>query len=569
MNELSERIAAGLAQWAGRLRDAQLPGDLARRLERLADEVAAPCVLAVVGRVKAGKSTFVNALLGADLAAVGVTETTATINHFRYGDPPSPERPVRCHWRNGRVTDEARAFVAGLDGSDVEALRRADGIRHLEYFCRSPVLREVVIVDTPGLGAVVDEHQERTAEFLRLAGQLRQQNVAETERIGREADAILYLVGAAVRADDRAVLEEFGRASDGGCKPFNALGVLAKIDIQPAILANAPSLAARVAGHLRDSLNTVVPVSAGLERALALLAADDGARLDRLAAPLSRIAAEDLDLLLQSEDLFLDYAPDDCPVAPAERAELRAALPVPWGVFALVARAAADGARPPAAVLADLSERAGFALLRRTLDAHFFARGHILRAHRVLQDARGVLNDVRFRALPALTRTARADGERMERLLRFVAEAGGDPRTAAELADLVRERLDGRPRCAAVEALWRELDRSLAEVQREILDENADFEALLLLADGADSFAPDEVDELRALLGLYGLSLERRLPGRAASCEHVRDRQIAWRAAASTAREPLRRAVAARAEQRYARLLHDLAGGGSAPSGGR
>ena len=70
-------------------------------MERLAQQVDQPCVVAVVGRVKAGKSTFINALLGQDLAKVGTTETTATINYFRYGRP-DPERPVRCIWRYGQ-----------------------------------------------------------------------------------------------------------------------------------------------------------------------------------------------------------------------------------------------------------------------------------------------------------------------------------------------------------------------------------------------------------------------------------------------------------------------------------
>ena len=100
MNE--ETLIAILHRAAERLREAGLPVELAERMEGLATQVRHPCVVAVVGRVKVGKSTFVNALLGEDLAKVGTTETTATINYFTYGQPrPRAPRPLSLAWREG------------------------------------------------------------------------------------------------------------------------------------------------------------------------------------------------------------------------------------------------------------------------------------------------------------------------------------------------------------------------------------------------------------------------------------------------------------------------------------
>src|ERR687890_1995160 len=161
-------------------------------MEELSKQVYLPCVVAVVGRVKAGKSTFVNALLREDLAKVGTTETTATINYFSYGNP-DPNLHVRCHWRGGRVTEERRAFLDGLQGNDLETLRQADGIDHLEYFLPNPLLKQITLVDTPGTGAVVEKHQDRTAEFMKLHDQLRERHNEDTQKLGREADAIIYL----------------------------------------------------------------------------------------------------------------------------------------------------------------------------------------------------------------------------------------------------------------------------------------------------------------------------------------------------------------------------------------
>src|ERR687889_294263 len=217
MTAVQTELTAILKRAAKRLRGAGLPAELAERLEVLAGQVHQPCVVAVVGRVKVGKSTFVNALLGEDLAKVGTTETTATINYFTFGTP-DPERPVRCHWRSGRVTDESRAFLDGLQGNDLEILRRADGIDHLEYYLPNPLLKQITLVDTPGTGAVVEEHQDRTAEFMQLNNQL-----------------------------------------------------------QPEVLPRRYELSSKIATQLTDSLNTVIPVAAGARRALDGLLEDDRA----------------------------------------------------------------------------------------------------------------------------------------------------------------------------------------------------------------------------------------------------------------------------------------------------
>src|SRR5437660_9162047 len=97
MDDIQKSIVRVLRTAAERLRAERLPEELINQLERLATQVDQPCVVAVVGLVKAGKSTFVNALLGADLATVGTVETTATINHFRHGQPA-----IYCIWRGGQ-----------------------------------------------------------------------------------------------------------------------------------------------------------------------------------------------------------------------------------------------------------------------------------------------------------------------------------------------------------------------------------------------------------------------------------------------------------------------------------
>jgi len=150
------------------LRILVLPGTIADDLAVLVGKVYAPFVVAILDRVKVGKNNFIDTMLGAieNLAAVGATETPATINNFRYGHPADPERPARCYWRGGGYDDRPGTFAHHLQSNDREIQRRAGGINQVE--CRLPgdYLRRVILVDTPGTTVVVDQRQGRTAENL-------------------------------------------------------------------------------------------------------------------------------------------------------------------------------------------------------------------------------------------------------------------------------------------------------------------------------------------------------------------------------------------------------------------
>ncbi|HST06005.1 MAG TPA: dynamin family protein [Chloroflexia bacterium] len=90
-------------------------------------------MLVIVGEFNSGKSTFINALLGAEVLPEGVTPTTATINLLRYGDT------VTEHQSADFVTD--RTYPAEF-------------------------LREISIVDTPGTNAIIRRHEELTRTFV-------------------------------------------------------------------------------------------------------------------------------------------------------------------------------------------------------------------------------------------------------------------------------------------------------------------------------------------------------------------------------------------------------------------
>ncbi len=102
-------------------------------LDRSIEQLDELFLLVVIGEFNAGKSAFINALLGSRVVAEGVTPTTAQINVLQYGD--TVDRQVR----------EPNLHV---------------------ITAAAPLLREIHIVDTPGTNAIIREHEAITAQFV-------------------------------------------------------------------------------------------------------------------------------------------------------------------------------------------------------------------------------------------------------------------------------------------------------------------------------------------------------------------------------------------------------------------
>lgn len=553
MNDFQLQLMEVLRHIADRLRKAGFPNESAVQMENLATEVPQPCVVAVVGRVKAGKSTFINALLGEDLAKVGPTETTATINYFRNG-APHPDYPVRCYWRSGNITNETRQFLDDLQGNDLETLRHADGIDHLEYHVQNRYLEQIILVDTPGTGAVLDEHQNRTAEFLQLYRQLRERHDQETQHIGSKADAVIYLIGETARVGDQVFLDEFIQVTQGQSRALNAIGVMAKIDLNPEVIKRREELAEKIAGQLQNGLNTVIPVSAGIQRALDDLLARDQADLKQLISTLHRIPPETLDELLSDPELYLEM---ECPVSLSERKQIRGAIL--WKAFTTIASIAADPSLDRIAIVEKLQAIAGFDQLRDALDRHFIKRGSLLRSYRIVNDAFRVLNKVKYTYLPEFQRREAENAARRTRFLAFIRQTRqANPLTSQELETFIWANL---PPQTNLSSIVEEIEREIGRIKYELEDYNADFEALMLIENYDTLFASEELRELQPLLGLYGLELEKRLPSpleEHMTLPYLGKRQGYWEQKSQLGRSAIVRAVAQQAVRRYGLIADTL-----------
>ncbi|AWT36842.1 hypothetical protein GCM10008956_26750 [Deinococcus arenae] len=139
---VSDRVQGLLSRERGLLGDVQAfleaqgaPPEVighARQALRNLDEAF---LLVVVGEFNAGKSSFVNALLGAAVLPEGVTPTTDRIYVLVHGEQP------------GQMEPTADPFVSRLTYP-------------------LPSLEGVALVDTPGTNAIIRQHQALTEGFL-------------------------------------------------------------------------------------------------------------------------------------------------------------------------------------------------------------------------------------------------------------------------------------------------------------------------------------------------------------------------------------------------------------------
>ncbi|WP_392544429.1 dynamin family protein [Oryzobacter telluris] len=217
-------------------------------LDELLVGLAEPLRLAVVGRVKAGKSTLVNALIGRRVAPTAAGECTRVVTWYRYGSPDRAEVVLRDGARVPLRLDGRR--LPEQLGVPLEDVSRV--VVHLQ----AGALRDLTLIDTPGLATLTEENE--AAARAAVLGQ-------ECSKYATgDADALLYVVRESERADDIAFLHDFAAASGSlTASAVNTLGVLSQADLFNAQdpMGAAQRTARRIASTSPGQFGGVVAVS--------------------------------------------------------------------------------------------------------------------------------------------------------------------------------------------------------------------------------------------------------------------------------------------------------------------
>ena len=168
-----------------------------------------PMQLAIIGEISSSKSTLVNAILGKrEVMATGQKEVTFNVGWLKYGNPNSD---IVIHHKDG--SSSCKSSQEFLQWSIGNANSEYENISYIEVFDDTEILKDVNIIDTPGLASLRGADSENTKAFL------------QKER----PDAVIMLFTHSPSKEVYDVVSEY--SAEGLLNPLNAIGVLSKIDI--------------------------------------------------------------------------------------------------------------------------------------------------------------------------------------------------------------------------------------------------------------------------------------------------------------------------------------------------
>ena len=179
-------------------------------IRRSIEKLDEPMQLAIIGKISSSKSTLVNAILGKDeLMSTGQKEVTYNVGWLKYGKSDSD---IVIHYKdnrppNKRSRKEFDRFSVEGDYADI------DNISYIETFDDSEILKDINIIDTPGLDAKREKDSQNTLDFISKV----------------RPDAVVMLFTHAVAENVLDVVSQFNAGAS--FNPLNAIGILSKIDV--------------------------------------------------------------------------------------------------------------------------------------------------------------------------------------------------------------------------------------------------------------------------------------------------------------------------------------------------
>ena len=352
-------------------RVAELGRDLSSRLspedavaiDSACSQLSSPLELGVAGRVNAGKSTLVNALVGRRVAPTDSRECTRLVTSFKYGELEG----VSLLLVDGDHVDLPMSNGFLPDSFPVEN----DQIQRVEVRLQNRFLRDLTVIDTPGLASTNEKNSERAVDLL-----VPMETDPDSDQALSRAEAIIYVYTQSVRIDDRDMLRAFRDASAAfGSNPGNALGILNKVDLLSAAdpLSAGRDLAQQHSALFSWEVSSIVPVVGLLAETV-----ETGRWNEHYATLISQLSDVDdgeRSLALQSAGLFLRQKDA---VSSYDRGELLERLGL-HGIR-LTIEGTRNGQLGAAALGRTILAASGFGGVRASIDGAFRRRADSIKA---------------------------------------------------------------------------------------------------------------------------------------------------------------------------------------------
>ncbi len=380
--------------------------DVTRRLDQQLHRLDQPLRVAIAGKVKAGKSTLLNALVGEQIAATDAAECTRVVTWYQ--DGPAPTVVLHPHVGSPRPLPVRRndgALIIDMQEGSAEQVER------LVVDWPSQSLRSTTLIDTPGIASTSTAISQRTVTFLTPA-----------DEAVTEADAVVYLMRH-LHATDAQFLDSFRDQAVSQASAANTVAVLSRADEVGGGRVDAMSSARLIARRyqsepvLRGLCQTVVPVSGLLALTGRTLHRAEFAALTELA----HLPRAESDAALLSVDRFISAGTSGRGTRAAAdgiSVQTRRGLMDRLGLFGvrLSVTLLRQGTDSPAALAQELVRRSGVQELTEVLRTLFTSRRDLLKARSALLLVESLLleNSAREKELSdGARRTLAAEMERI------------------------------------------------------------------------------------------------------------------------------------------------------------
>jgi len=371
--------------------------ELGLKISELSTRVDKPLRVAIVGIMKAGKSTLMNALVKEKLVFTGNVETTYTVSWFKYGEKPSLRIVFRQTDKDKQAGKKPESLNATFEDLEKWTVRlkakenpQINDVAYIEIYYPNEILKTLELIDTPGLCSSYNLDAKNTLDFLGVKSAAEAKELDRiTQKEASLADAIIYAFTRSAGDTDQKLLSQFHGNSLENSSPINALGVYTRSDFswEPDTGKSPVEIARQITDRtmhhpeMKRMLYATLPVSAKPVEGLVLLTENEWDYLKGL----TEIDNYELIELIENVPTFTEKAQDEfidpdikkVVGSPEMRSGIENKIGI-YGVYEIVNFLKQDQSRTE--ILECLYAKTGVKAVNDLIISHFGNRSFIIKA---------------------------------------------------------------------------------------------------------------------------------------------------------------------------------------------
>lgn len=207
------------------------------RIGEIIKHIEEPVTIMVMGSFSTGKSTFINAMVGQKVVAVSANPTTAVITKLCYGVKDKLEVYFKDKTSKVFSSAEFSRLTAVNDSSEANLIHNK--IDYVERQLPLEILKNITIIDSPGLNDVNEQHSVTTERFI------------------KSADTVLWMFSILQACTSNEIV-----GIEGLTSRLKPIAIVNKMDLVDEEEDDPAELLANIKSLLKNKVQTVVGISA-------------------------------------------------------------------------------------------------------------------------------------------------------------------------------------------------------------------------------------------------------------------------------------------------------------------